>query len=78
MRFHIYSIQGTFVLISPQVPHWRCTGFSPEEVIRDCACSLRSYVRNIKSITPNEATSIAEALTLRTASQFDEPPVKWV
>jgi hypothetical protein len=77
MRFHIYSIQGTFVLVSPQLPHWRCTGFSREDVMRDCACSLRSYVRNVSSITPNEATSIAEALTLRMASQYDAP-IKWV
>jgi hypothetical protein len=29
-----------------------------------------------KSITPNKATSIAEALTLRTASKYDEPLIE--
>ena len=71
MKFHIYSIQGTFVLMSPQLPDWRCTGGSRAQVIRDCACSLRSYVRNVRSISPTEAMYIAKALTLRLISQHD-------
>ena len=75
MKFYIYSIQGTFILRSPRLPHWRCTGFSPEEVIRDCARSLRSYVRNGKSIAPDEASFIAEVLTLRATNQYERPPI---
>ena len=78
MRFHIYSIQGMFVLMSPQVPHWRCTGKSREQVIRDCACSLRSYARNVKSLSPNEATYIAKALTLRVTSEKETPHVRFI
>jgi hypothetical protein len=71
MNFHIYSIQGMFVLMSPQLPHWRCTGESRAQVVRDCACSLRTYARNVKSISPNEAIYIATTLTLRLTSQHD-------
>ena len=77
-RFHLYAIQGQYVLRTSRLLHWRCTGSSIENVLRDCACSLRSYAKNVDSITIEEAEFIAEALTLRDASTCNDPPIKWV
>jgi hypothetical protein len=77
-RFYIYAIAERYVLISSQLPHWRCTGSSIEEVLRDCACSLRTYAQNVESITSEEALFIAEALTLRDTSERSEHPIRWI
>lgn len=75
-RFHLHTMRDQYVLMSSRLPHWRCAGSSVESVLRDCACSLRSYAENVKSITAEEATFIAEVLTVRIASTFDQT-IRW-
>jgi hypothetical protein len=42
----------TWIITSPQLPHWRCSAPDQEKALKFCTTSLQCYLRNTKNMDP--------------------------
>ncbi len=68
-----FQIGGEFVLVCPQLPDWRCTGATRQEVMANCAGSLRDYLKHNGSLTPYQICLIGRALEARSVTMSWAP-----